>query len=67
MCVSKSRIPEKMRQELGTPTPFSSSNDMFLAFLEVEYFNQRRILAEQQKHYLAQMNAQAEAAKKAKS
>jgi hypothetical protein len=66
MCVSKSRIPEKMRQELGTLTP-SSSNDMFLAFLEVEYFNQRRILAEQQKHYLAQMNAQAEAAKKAKS
>lgn len=33
------------------------------SIFEIDYFNQRRILAERQKHLLAQMNSQAEEAK----
>jgi cytochrome c oxidase assembly factor 6 len=47
-------------RELSSGPSFS----LTLCFpLEIEYFNQRRILAERQKNMLAQMNSQAQEAK----
>lgn len=61
MCRGKDRIRKKLREELGallsSPTVATvSDSDRF----QIEYFNKRRVLAEQQKSVLQQMKNQSD-------
>ena len=62
--LAEKRLRAELRQELGLSIPHMILHRILNAAYQIDYFNQRRVLAEKQKPLLAQAAAQAAEARR---